>query len=327
MTDRFIGWMISFTVSVICWTIIFFCVSCDSEAQVAGVNIGTWQRGANLIHADMASAYQRGARHFRLQLDLPDPYFLENSPYSSYVQGWLLGTLDQVDLAIAGIPRDIGVVLSLQHPWCGKNKIWTNNNCLLGFYDTWGQIAHRYKNIPQVFGFDLMNEPNIPEMNHYIGVLANAVGVIRSHTRDKIVIVQSKFGIPSEITRLPLRHDFAPVWYSVHAYDPQRVTHAGITHANFNWSPSRSEVENQFREVLRFRSRAPRIPVYVGEFGCSNLSGITRDNQQAWLNLTIKFLQRNNLDSAFHAWSPGVWDVRGRPSEILLNKYIQGVDL
>ncbi|MBE6396236.1 MAG: hypothetical protein E7046_04460, partial [Lentisphaerae bacterium] len=197
---------------------------------------------------------------------------------------WLDERLDHLDRDVLPFAAKYGIkiVVDLHTPPGGRDPDldWTmfhDEKYADHFVKCWQRIASRFKRRPEVYGFDLVNEPaqTRPAVCDYWTLqkrAAEAVREIDPHTT--IIMEANRWDAPSAFSQLkPLPMD--NVIYQVHMYVPQAFTHQGIG--------SRSELKEKtsypdkargwdidfIRKTLapvRDFERKYGAKIYVGEF-------------------------------------------------------------
>lgn len=197
---------------------------------------------------------------------------------------WLNSKLDHLEQVLAwGHQYNIKIVVDLHVPPGGR----TEDKEMTMFYDArfadhfvrvWQRIATRFKQRPQIFGFDLINEPNqlhrVPF--DYWTLQRRAAEAVRAIDPDTPIIIEANaWDSPQGFRYLsPLAMD--NVIYQVHMYEPSTYTHQGVhdrtTQQRIAYPGKISQVEwnrDQIRTTLKFvRAFQERhqARIYVGEF-------------------------------------------------------------
>lgn len=197
---------------------------------------------------------------------------------------------------------------------------------LLGaeFIRHWGMIAERYKNATQIVGYDLINEPGFRKRHHkhYRKLMTYAAEAVREHDTQKVIIVESRWGIPSQFKHLLPIKSMPDIWYSTHFYEPGFITYQGIG-PNGTLDPStigkkkyptkkidRAHLRKTVNPVVKFQ-QANNCRIYVGEFGCTRFSGGDNHpfNAKNWLSDCISLWESLGWDWTYHAFREShVWD-------------------
>lgn len=140
--------------------------------------------------------------------------------------------------------RNIKVVFALYSPPGGFESraapshyaMFSNAALQDHFIATWRKIITRYKDNPNIYAFDLVNEPAMRRNLVPAGVrtwndlLLATIAAIREIAPDRLLMVKSLYGDPSKLTSLPLIND-ANVIYSYHAYPFNAYQHTGVDSA------------------------------------------------------------------------------------------------
>lgn len=199
---------------------------------------------------------------------------------------WLNSKLDHLEqVLIWGQRYGIKIVVDLHSPPGGR----TEKKEMTMFYDArfadhfvrvWQRIATRFKHRPEIFGFDLINEPNQLDRApiDYWNLQRRAAEAIRAIDPDTTLIVEANAWDSPEGFRYlsPLAMD--NVIYQVHMYEPGTYTHQGV-HAHkvdpknsmaypgkiehVEWN--RERIRTTLKFVREFQERH-QARIYVGEF-------------------------------------------------------------
>lgn len=193
------------------------------------------------------------------------------------------------------------------------------------FVKTWRRIATRFKGRPEIFGFDLVNEPQqltpaLPGCDYW-SLQSRAAEAIREVDPETPVIIESNcYDSPQPFSYMhPL--DLTNIIYQVHMYVPMEFTHQGVFNRKGSatkWpDPARKwDVElirRTMKPVMDFQKRHG-ARIYVGEFSAI-VWGEGADN---YIRDCISVFEENGWDWTFHAfrewsgWSvehvaPQVW--------------------
>jgi endoglucanase len=163
-----------------------------------------------------------------------------------------------------------------QNPWdhSGRenyNQLWFNTNYQKRAVALWSAIAQRYANNAAVAGYDILNEPYMPNTNQYrfftnsiIPLYNRMYRAIRSNDAQHIVFVESTEQLSGSDTACwwmpnPATIGWSNVVYEFHHYD-------GIIG---NWVPAFTYQKSVLdRLILRYADLSERyqVPVFLGEF-------------------------------------------------------------
>jgi endoglucanase len=185
--------------------------------------------------------------------------------------------------------------------------------------EAWERIARRYRDVPEVWGYDLLNEPD--ERSWKPGLLlwdelADSIGLaIRRVDRRKILVVQpADFGeAKAFVWQKPLGwkrgYDLDPVVYSFHFYAPGELTHQGVFDqfpmgprypgliAGEIWNKERLRIA--MRPALEFQRRY-HVGIFVGEFACVRWA--PDGSTQRWMRDAIELFEEAGWDWTYHAF-------------------------
>lgn len=276
------------------------------------------------------------ANLFRLQITDPAMEGVDLNTYMEWVDS-LFPTIDKT-IEVANV-RGAKIILALHTAPGGvktnifgrqKHRVFTNSDYEHAFYEVWKMISSRYKNTPEILGYDLLNEPRVRGFSKLAPIYAAAGKIIRKRDRYTKLIFSPPFGNPTKIhgfeRYMPELNDLGKNrnWYTVHMYWPMKITHQGIPDANceFPYSdgsdtyPSVGLTKMKMRGILK-RARAFQlkhdVQIYVGEYSCARWSGYPRnENRIRWLTDAISLFEEYKWRHTYHAFGAGaMWDLEG----------------
>lgn len=166
------------------------------------------------------------------------------------------------------------------------NEFFTKPENVQKAADLWRKIAERYKDRPEVIGYDLLNEPmgakNAKILHEAHDVLYKA---IREVDRKHVVMMEDGYKGIATIPD-PKKYGWENVAFSVHQY-------------NFNGKNTDAHLKSLdgMMSAIERTERAKNVPVYMGEFGVPGAD-------KAMLNRFVKKLGENDVD-----WT--MWNYKG----------------
>lgn len=175
----------------------------------------------------------------------------------------------------------------------------------------WEEIAIRYKNNGNIFGYGILNEParTNADCNK---LMARAAKHIYAVDRHKRVIVSSPYGDPTRFRSLetikPPPGGSVPVWYEAHMYYPSKLTHQGVypqypTPVNYPTVHINKDSLVKVLKPVRDFQLKHKVPIYIGEFGISWFaSTATRIN---YLRDCMNIFEDYGWRYTFFEWEPG----------------------
>ncbi|MBI3544808.1 MAG: cellulase family glycosylhydrolase [Deltaproteobacteria bacterium] len=169
-----------------------------------------------------------------------------------------------------------------------------------GFIELWRRLAHRFREIPGVVGYDLINEPWGDEKKELSPLYEDVARAIRSEDPTAILFLEPVLLTVTGLQRESWleRPHFDNYAYSPHYYDAV----AAATQHYFK--------ENPFTDLVFDRmSRKPRewgVPMFLGEFGAYAKTG----NVRAYVDHQYEKLDAILGSGAQWNYSPG-WTRRG----------------
>ncbi len=236
---------------------------------------------------------------------------------------WLDGKLDELEQALEACRRyGIMLVIDLHSPPGGRmpNRdlvLIHEKKYLDAFVACWEKIARRFKGHPNVWGYDLVNEPvqNLPPGEggtDYWQAQVLAARAIRAIDPDTPIIFEVDHWDSADGFKYVEPVDIPRVVYQVHMYWPGQFTHQGV-----HGSPVGIEYPGTIggaqtdKEALR-RHLAPvrefqlayNVHIYVGEF--SAIRWAPGDSALHYLRDCIEIFEEYGWDWSYHAYRE--WD-------------------
>jgi len=201
------------------------------------------------------------------------------------------------------------------------NRLIWNRRMNDKMVEVWQKIARRYKGTPEIYGYDLLNEPREDgyvfesdgplDWNRLTERVAKAIREIDPDT--PIIIEPAPWGKPVGLTTFqPI--DVPNVIYSIHFYTPHDITHQGVSKGEpYTGASYPSEIKGvkwnkeQLRKMLlpaREFQLKWNVPIFVGEFGC--IRWAPGDTGPNYLRDGIDLFEEFGWDWTFHAYRE--WD-------------------
>ncbi len=222
----------------------------------------------------------------------------------------------------------IQIVIDLHAAPGSRNEILDLHMChdakyADAFIATWHKIATRFKGRPEVYGFDLINEPQqvkpaLPGCDYW-SIQSRAAEAIREIDPETPIIVASNDnGGPRTFSYLkPLA--LTNIIYQFHMYAPGEFTHQQVTDrksprtkypdAEKGWN--RAFLEKRLQPVIEFQKRHG-AKIYVGEFSAV----VWAEGADNYIRDCIDVFEDHKWDWTFHAfreWSG--WSVEYEATE------------
>lgn len=209
----------------------------------------------------------------------------DNQDLADY-DAWLNGKLDHLEHVVLPLARKYGIRLVIDLHVAPGGRRGSEMNMFFDakwadhFIACWQRIATRFKGRPEIYGFDLINEPNqerrSPTGLDYWNVQRRAAEAVRAIDPVTPIIIESNgWDSPAAFSYLsPLAMD--NVIYQVHMYLPFAFTHQGVhTGADGSYTKTkypdsakgwnRDYLKKQLAPVLAFQKKH-NARIYVGEF-------------------------------------------------------------
>ena len=229
---------------------------------------------------------------------------------------WLDGKLDHLERDVLPWAAKYGIkiVVDMHCPPGGRDpdKDWTmyhDAKYADHFVACWRRIATRFRCRPEIYGFDLINEPTQTRraVCDYWTIQKRAAEAIRAIDPETTIIIESN-GWDSADTfsyLSPLAMD--NVIYQVHMYQPGEYTHQGVHRADDNYPKfaypnaekgwNRDFSRKRLAPVRAFEKRH-NAKIYVGEF-----SAITwAEGAGQYIADCISLFEEYGWDWTYHAF-------------------------
>ena len=177
------------------------------------------------------------------------------------------------------------------------------------FLATWRKIATRFRGRPEIFGFDLVNEPQqlapaLPGCDYW-SLQSRAAEAIRAIDPETPVIVESNcYDGPATFSYLkPLA--LTNIIYQVHMYVPHAFTHQGVGSPTWTRTKYPDAAKGWNRDFLRRTLKPVRdfqarhgARIYVGEFSAIAWAEGAAD----YLRDCIDLFEEEGWDWTYHAF-------------------------
>jgi len=277
---------------------------------------GVMLPGGNCTEDDFRTLSRWGATLARYQMIRGWHKQNDNQDLADYDR-WLDGKVDHLLRDVLPWARKYGIriVVDLHVPPGGRNhgemNMFHEARWADHFVACWRRIAQRCQGHPEIYGYDLINEPQqqlpSPPGLDYWNVQRRAAEAVRAIDPDTSIIIESNgWDSAAPYAYLsPLAMD--NVIYQVHMYVPGEFTHQGVSRQDDNYHrtkwPDQSKkwnrdfIERQLQPVLEFRKRH-NARIYVGEF-----SAITwAEGAENYIADCISIFEKHGFDWTYHAF-------------------------
>jgi len=235
---------------------------------------------------------------------------------------WLSGRLDELDRALATCKRyGIMDVVDMHSPPGGR---YPNNDLAIfnepqyqdHWVTVWEKIARRYKGHPEVWGYDLINEPvqsapspeGVPD---YFCAQVRAAKAIRVIDPDMPIFIEAaELDSAAGYLELEPAAGMANLIYQVHMYVPGEFTHQGV---KGKWNPTaypgtiggtvwdKQQLRKTLQPVRDFQL-AYNVHIYAGEFSAVRWA----PGADTYLRDCIDLFEEYGWDWTYHAYRE--WD-------------------
>ena len=203
-----------------------------------------------------------------------------------------------------------------------KDKSWWNH-----LTKVWVRIVNEHKHRGnEIFGYDLLNEPAIPNPafygNQWNELVAILVDTIRSLGDRHTIVVEPTWisyekGHKDRVESLAdlMLPDDDNLIVSPHVYEPFKFTHQGVNN-NPAGIPYPGEVNNEYwdrnrlslylQPIRDFQKKHNDIPILIGEFSASRAGG---DASNVYLKDLIELFENEGWSWVYHDLRGGsMWD-------------------
>lgn len=175
----------------------------------------------------------------------------------------------------------------------------------------WRKIAEHYRGNPQVYGYDLLNEP---VASNYLPGIKNPWKVMAERLTKAIRQVDPETPIIVAWHQCePFLVEDAHIIYTPHFYSPHAYTHQGVL-GQVRWSYpgmidgvywDKEQLRVDMKPVIEFQKKY-NVPIFVGEFSVINWA---RGGDQ-YLKDTIELFEEYGWDWTYHAFREwGGWSL------------------
>ena len=261
---------------------------------------------------DMKTLQKWGANLLRYQMNRGWGARNANRDIEDYMK-WFEGRLDHLE-QILGWAKECGikVVVDLHTPAGGRGhtrecNLFFEKEFEECFYECWRRIATRFRGRPEIYGFDLINEPvqHNPTECDYLTLQRRAAEIVRAIDPATPIIVESnEMDAPQAFWYLkPLKMD--NVIYQVHVYCPGQFTHQLGDRPKDGWNAWPDAKKGWTRELLREELRPVRefqrktgCRIYVGEFSAVAWA----PGADEYLKDCIDLFEEYGWDWSYHAF-------------------------
>lgn len=178
-----------------------------------------------------------------------------------------------------------------------RAPIYSSTEYRGAFTWTWQQIATRFKGVPSVLGYGVLNEP--PGTGAEVRkLMQETINTIRAIDSNKIISVACAGG---QVTNADWIGSFGTtgIWYEMHMYEPMTFTHQGIGGRPVSKkAPSKEKIAKELRGALKVQQSGRQV--FIGEFSASSYA---RDGERAaYVRDCIELFNEYGFHWCFHCW-------------------------
>ena len=171
--------------------------------------------------------------------------------------------------------------------------------------DLWVAIAQRYRNEPTVLGYDLINEPYIPDWFAYAPQL---ISKIRTVDPDHLVFIEQSYhpadlGNNSKLYVLP----FPNIVYDIHYYDTFADSDNGTTPYKGSVAKFKAELVSEFAPFYDASTDSFTVPLNSGEYGVGHAKYAVEQNLGAeqWMKDLSAAMDHYGINRMMFAYNEG----------------------
>lgn len=199
------------------------------------------------------------------------------------------------------------------------DELWKNKELQDKLVEMWKKISDRYKNNGDViFGYDLLNEPYVPDSKIWYNLVARITKVIRDNGDNHTIIIESNdlndkgvwISRNKNLANLQLPND-NNIMVSPHFYEPHEYTHQLVNpsskRVNYNDTKlnAKAVVQKEINLIRSFQLAHPKVPIYIGEFSVSRIAGDSNE----YLKDLIDACEKYGWHWTYHAFRESYfWD-------------------
>lgn len=215
---------------------------------------------------------------------------------------------------------------------------WPSHGCAMPLYSSanteyqdrfvklWTAIAERYRNIPDVIGYDLNNEAVLlvettqeDAYNRYNALMQRTIDSIRTVDKNHIIVVDAALGMAlsnggdggNYNNGFPVLSDSNLV-LEYHNYDPVDFT-CQDGESDEPGKVYKSSMKKEHKEALLGSAKIiwkQNVPAFCGEVGCTWATLERSPSAADWVSDCVDIFEENNISYAFFAF----WDEYYEPT-------------
>ena len=284
----------------------------------SGINIdnfvyGSWRLDNNFDLSNFASMLSniknQGFDHIRLPINFHTMYSARDKSLNENQ----MSTLDEV---LNLIEADGFYVFIDFHDWWDMD--YDNPNHLDEFVTIWELIAQRYKDRSELVYFELVNEPQIADINKLNSFLTPAIEAIRKTNPTRKIIFPAADANQTWVLdqlKLPVENDDNLI-LAIHLYSPPEFTHQGCEWAGQNKGQVRLTQEHkstldwdikQIENFIRY-NKYRNVPIILNEFGL-NIDLADEGDASEFVRIITQFCKDNGIPWAWWQYVGGVFSL------------------
>jgi len=213
----------------------------------------------------------------------------------------------------------------------GEAFLWDHPHFRQRTADLWKHIARRYKEDPQVMGYEILNEPLSPDLDSFHAFNMACIKAIREEDTRHIIVVESNEWGKKIATLRPEIYEDALVMPSLHHYPRQFKPFDRITEYPCDFEGRRIDRTALFDTMKDAYDPSLDRPFFCGEFNHGNLAvfddllSIFEEHRVHWTMWSYKSLMMGLVSPAETTpWKKFQADEKVRAAREGFNKYSAG---
>lgn len=234
---------------------------------------GMFAKAASPKHFDMFA--KAGFQHVRIPVCWGNHMELD-APYT--IKPWFMDRVEE--LVKSCLERGLVAVITAHHEWWIDFDDEDHHDldifhykALPRFESLWEQVGDRFRHYNQHLLFGILNEPHMLTANSLNELHRVALVAIRHKNPTRIITISGKdFANPRWLMSNPkaLTTPIDPqLMIEVHVTEPHGFAGKDPIHQGWGGDEDKQKVQ-EWVDGIELWGRARGLPVYVGEFGCSN---------------------------------------------------------
>lgn len=236
--------------------------------------------------------------------DLPEN--INGQEYLKFIDNWIV-RLDSLMPALQKNGIKVAICIA-DIPGAEKTTYaslnLSNSSDFAALEKAWVKIAEHYKGNPNVYGYDLLNEPYNIDVTNWHKIAGQLIAAIRKADTETAIITS----YPDSL------HNQKNIIYSPHYYSPHTLTHQGVGEKGVPWSYpgyingkywDKEQLRVELQPIIDFQKKH-NAKIYIGEFSCVAWA----KGADQYVKDCIELFEEYGWDWTYHAfreWPP--WSI------------------